>query len=182
MEQFRLEMRGRVSEKVFFRFRHRYISSFEPQTVDKIIKGVDLAYLTVKLGNKEKWEITAGKLCADWGGFEFDLNPIDIYEYSDIIEEADNFLSGVGVKYNLNERHAFNFQVLNSRTQSYDEIYGNDTIIGASVEPSKAPLGRVLAGEGVFLMENFQHSTIIHFLTKQKEYSKTTSPLAIGLL
>ncbi len=161
MEQFRLEMRGRVSEKVFFRFRHRYISSFEPQTVDKIIKGVDLAYLTVKLGNKEKWEITAGKLCADWGGFEFDLNPIDIYEYSDIIEEADNFLSGVGVKYNLNERHAFNFQVLNSRTQSYDEIYGNDTIIGASVEPSKAPLGGVISWRGSFFDGKF--STLYHY-------------------
>ena len=106
MEQFRLEMRGWITEKVFFRFRHRYTSSYEPQSVDKIIKGVDMAYITVKLGNKDKWELSAGKLCADWGGIEFDLNPIDIYEYSDIIEQADNFLSGVGVKYNLNQRHS----------------------------------------------------------------------------
>lgn len=103
MEQFRLEMRGWITDKVFVRFRHRFTSSFEPQTVDKIIKGVDMAYLTVKLGTQDKWELSAGKFCADWGGIEFDLNPIDIYEYSDIIEQADNFLSGVGVKYNLNE-------------------------------------------------------------------------------
>jgi hypothetical protein len=161
MEQFRLEMRGWITEKVFFRFRHRYTSSYEPQSVDKIIKGVDMAYITVKLGNKDKWELSAGKLCADWGGIEFDLNPIDIYEYSDIIEQADNFLSGIGLKYNLNDRNSFNFQVLNSRTQTYDEIYGNDTIIGASIEPSKAPLGGVFSWRGSFFDGKF--TTLYHY-------------------
>ena len=37
-EQFRLEIKGYVSEKIYFRFRHRYTSTFEPQTIDKIIK------------------------------------------------------------------------------------------------------------------------------------------------
>ena len=54
-EQFRLEMRGWVSEKVFFRFRHRYTSEFVPQSQDKIIKGVDMAYMNFKLGNSNKW-------------------------------------------------------------------------------------------------------------------------------
>lgn len=161
MEQFRLEMRGWITDKVFVRFRHRFTSSFEPQTVDKIIKGVDMAYLTVKLGTQDKWELSAGKFCADWGGIEFDLNPIDIYEYSDIIEQADNFLSGVGVKYNLNQRHSLNFQILNSRTQSYDEIYGDDTIIGESIEPSKAPLGGVVNWRGSFFDGKF--TTLYHY-------------------
>jgi hypothetical protein len=38
-------------------------------------------------------------MCADWGAWEFDWNPIDIYEYSDIVEYADNFLSGAGFTY-----------------------------------------------------------------------------------
>ena len=38
-------------------------------------------------------------MCADWGAWEFDWNPIDIYEYSDIVEYADNFLTGVGFTY-----------------------------------------------------------------------------------
>lgn len=149
MEQFRLEMRGWVTNKIYFRFRHRYTSSFEPQSMDKIIKGVDLAYINLKLGNNDKWELMAGKLCADWGGIEFDLNPIDIYAYSDIIEMADNFLSGVGAKYHINSSNYLGLQVYNSRTQTYDELYGNDSIIGGSgIVASKAPLGAVLTWRG----------------------------------
>jgi len=149
MEQFRLEIRGWVTEKIYFRFRHRYTSPFEPQTMDKIIKGVDMAYLTFKLGNRDKWELTAGKFCVDWGGIEFDLNPIDIYEYSDIIEQADNFLSGVGIKYFVNKVNYIGFQLYNSRTQTYEEIYGADSVIhGAGIQPSKAPLGGVLTWRG----------------------------------
>ena len=52
-------------------------------------------------------DIPAGKLCADWGGYEFDLNPIDVYQYSDIIDYADNFLAGVGVSYKMNPNNQF---------------------------------------------------------------------------
>ena len=107
-EQFRLEIKGYVHEKVFFRFRHRYTSTFEPQTIDKVIKGVDFAYL--RFDATEKLQFTIGKTFADWGGYEFDMNPIDIYEYSDIIEMADNFLTGVGVYYQAFDNHGFSFQ------------------------------------------------------------------------
>ncbi len=149
MEQFRLEMRGWVTDKVYFRFRHRYTSSFEPQSMDKIIKGIDMAYINFKLGDTDKWELIAGKFCVDWGGIEFDLNPIDIYEYSDIIEMADNFLSGVGIKYFVNPSNYIGFQVYNSRTQTFDELYGDDVIIGgADIVASKAPLGGVVTWRG----------------------------------
>ena len=39
-------------KKIYFRFRHRYTSSFEPQSIDKIIKGVDFAYVTFTLSDK----------------------------------------------------------------------------------------------------------------------------------
>ena len=149
MEQFRMEIRGWVTKKIYFRFRHRYTSAFEPQSVDNIIQGVDMAYITFKLGNNDKWDLTAGKFCVDWGGIEFDLNPIMIYEYSDIIEYANNFLSGVGVKYYVNPDNYIGLQVYNSRTKSYNELYGKDSIIGgAGIVASKAPLGAVLTWRG----------------------------------
>ena len=100
IEQFRLEIKGDVSKNVSYRFRHRYTSSFEPQAIDKIIKGVDLAYVKMKLN--EKFTLTVGKQAADWGGIEFDINPIDIYEYADFLEYADNFLTGAGISYQIN--------------------------------------------------------------------------------
>ncbi len=143
-EQFRMEIKGYLHENIYFRFRHRYTSTFEPQSIDKIIKGVDFAYLKFKLN--DKWQFTAGKTYADWGGIEFDLNPIDIYEYSDIIEMADNFLTGVEAHYTVNKNHNFGLQVLNSRTGTFDDIY--DTV--PNVTPSKNPLALVFNWRGKF--------------------------------
>ncbi len=141
-EQFRLEIKGYVHEKVFFRFRHRYTSTFEPQSVDKIIKGVDFAYLRFDLS--DKLQFLVGKTYADWGGMEFDLNPIDIYEYSDIIEMADNFLFGAELFYTPIQNQTFGFQIINSRTGTFEEIY--DSI--PTIKASKNPLGAVVNWRG----------------------------------
>lgn len=144
MEQFRLEIKGYVHEKIYFRFRHRYTSTFEPQSVDNIIKGVDFAFLRFDIA--PKWQLTIGKTWADWGGIEFDLNPIYVYEFSDIIQQADNFLTGVGIYHQATKNHGFNFQILNSRTGTFEEIY--DSV--PTVEASKAPLAGVINWRGSF--------------------------------
>ncbi len=166
IEQFRFELKGYIHEKIFFRFRHRYTSSFEPQTIDKIIKGVDMAYVRFDLG--DKWQLSVGKMCADWGGIEFDLNPIDIYEYSDIIEMADNFLTGAGVFYQANDKNGFAFQLLDSRTGTFEELY--DTV--PDVKASKVPLALVFNWRGNFF--NNKLSTIW-------SYSLFTEAKGIGM-
>src|SRR5436190_9435413 len=122
MEQFRLEIKGKVHDKVYFRFRDRYTRAQTSESVDGISRSTDLAFVRVDVS--DKFSISAGKLCADWGAIEFDLNPIDVYEYSDIIEYADNFLTGVGFSYVANSKNQFTFQILDSRTKTFDELYG----------------------------------------------------------
>ncbi len=142
IEQLRMEIKGYIHPNIFFRFRHRYTSTFEPQSIDKIIKGVDFAYLTFTLS--DRFKLTVGKTYADWGGIEFDLNPIDIYEYSDIIEMADNFLTGIELHIKANENNHFGIQLVNSRTGTFEELY--DTV--PNLEPSKVPFGGVLNWRG----------------------------------
>ena len=141
-EQFRLEIRGQVHEKVYFRFRDRYTRAQTSESIDNLSRSVDLAYLRFDIN--EKFSISAGKMCADWGAWEFDWNPIDIYEYSDIVEYADNFLTGVGVTYTPSSRNQFTFQVLDSRTKSFDELYGTQP----NFTESKAPLAFVANWRG----------------------------------
>ncbi len=90
-------------------------------------------------------------MCADWGGIEFDMNPIDIYEYSDIIEMADNFLTGVGVSYQFHKNHSFTFQALNSRTKTFNELYGDQP----NMTESKFPLMLVGNWRGSFFNGKF---------------------------
>ena len=141
-EQFRLETKGYLHKNIYFRFRYRFTSTFEPQSIDKIIKNVDFAYLVFTLS--DHWKLTLGKTYADWGGIEFDLNPIDIYTYSDIIEMADNFLTGAEIHYRASENHSFGFQILNSRTSTFDDIY--DTV--PNVNASKFPAAFVFNWRG----------------------------------
>jgi len=136
-EQFRLEIRGQVHEKVYFRFRDRYTRAQTSESIDNLSRSVDLAFLRFDL--TEKFSISAGKMCADWGAWEFDWNPIDIYEYSDIIEYADNFLTGVGFTYTPSNRNQFTIQVLDSRTKTFEELYGAQQ----NFTESKAPLAFV---------------------------------------
>jgi hypothetical protein len=144
-EQFRLEIRGKVHEKVYFRFRDRYTRAQTSESVDNMSRSVDLAYLRFDVS--EKFSISAGKMCADWGAWEFDWNPIDIYEYSDIVEYADNFLTGVGFSYTASNRNQFTLQVLDSRTKSFGELYGSQP----NFTESKAPLAFVSNWRGVLL-------------------------------
>jgi hypothetical protein len=141
-EQFRLEIRGQVHEKVYFRFRDRYTRAQTSESIDNLSRSVDLAYLRFDIN--EKFSISAGKLCADWGAWEFDWNPIDIYEYSDIVEYADNFLTGVGFTYTPSSKNQWTFQVLDSRTKSFDELYGTQP----NFTESKAPLAFVANWRG----------------------------------
>lgn len=136
-EQFRLEFRGNVTDRVFFRFRDRYTRAQTSESIDNLSRSVDLAYIRVNLS--DKWSVSAGKMCADWGAWEFDWNPIDIYEYSDIVEYADNFLTGVGFTYTPSTKNQWTFQVLDSRTKSFNELYG----LQPNFTESKAPLAFV---------------------------------------
>ena len=144
-EQFRLEIRGQIHEKVYFRFRDRYTRAQTSESIDNISRSVDLAYLRFDINSK--FSISAGKMCADWGAWEFDWNPIDIYEYSDIVEYADNFLTGVGFSYAPSNKNQFTFQVLDSRTKSFEELYGQQP----NFTESKAPLAFVANWRGSLL-------------------------------
>lgn len=142
MNQFRLEIKGKIHDKVYFRFRDRYTKQTTPQSEDNMSSSTDLAYIQVQATDKLNFSV--GKLCADWGGIEFDINPIDIYQYSDIIDNSDNFLLGMGLGYQASEKHSFSFQALNSRTRTFQEIYG--TVPG--ITESRFPLAGVVNWRG----------------------------------
>ncbi|HEV8514508.1 MAG TPA: porin [Cyclobacteriaceae bacterium] len=143
-EQFRLEFRGQITDHVYFRFRDRYTRAQTSESVDNLSRSTDMAFIRVDVS--KKFSFSAGKMCADWGGWEFDWNPIDIYEYSDIVEYADNFLTGVGFTYTPSKQNQWTFQVLDSRTKTFSELYGATQ---PNFTESKAPLAFVSNWRGV---------------------------------
>jgi len=142
--QLRLEVRGDITDRIFYRFRHRLNKSNAATSLDNLAKATDMLYAGFRLD--DKWALTAGKMCQAWGGFEFDLNPMNIYEYSDFIENMDNFMLGAMITYAPNKNHEFNLQITDVRNDKFADIYGttSPTVISAS----KAPLTYIFNWNG----------------------------------
>lgn len=138
MNQLRLEMKGKIHDKVFFRFRNRYTKIVDPNTtVDNISRTVDMAYLVFDVTSQAKFSF--GKMIGDWGGYELLTNPIEILSYNTINNTADNFLVGAAFSFALKDRkNVLNFQVLNSRTRAFQDLYAGTLPPG--IEVSEIPI------------------------------------------
>ena len=147
--QLRLEVRGDITDRIFYRFRHRLNKSNAATSLDNLAKATDMLYAGFRLD--DKWTLTAGKMCQAWGGFEFDLNPMNIYEYSDFVDHMDNFMLGAMITYAPNKNHEFNFQITDVRNDSFEKLYA-----GSSFEASKSPLAYIFNWNGSFFDNKLQ--------------------------
>lgn len=133
MRQLRIEAKGRVNDWLSYRWRQRLNRSNDGNgMVDNLPNSIDLAYIAVQLN--EKFTLTAGKQCVAYGGFEFDANPIEIYQYSEIINNMSNFMTGVTLTYDMTPTQQWQLQILDSRNNSQEDTYG------AGLEESRLPL------------------------------------------
>ena len=151
MRQLRIEAKGNVNEWLSYRWRQRLNRPNNGGSmIDNLPTSIDIAGIGVKLG--DKFSIFAGKQCAAYGGFEFDANPIEIYEYSDMIEYMSNFMTGINIGYDFLEGQQLNFQILNSLNGPFGETYNFNPLLmeALNVEASKLPLVYTLNWNGNF--------------------------------
>jgi len=82
-KQLRLEIKGNIGDHLYYRFRHRLNKGTDARG-DNFAKATDIMMAGWKFN--DKLSIQAGKMCQIWGGFEFDENPMYIYQYSDMVD------------------------------------------------------------------------------------------------
>lgn len=146
MDQLRIEAKGNVNDWLSYRWRQRLNRSNNGSgTMDNLSSSIDVAAVGFKVS--PKFSVFAGKQCAAYGGIEFDLNPIEIYQYSDMIDNMSNFMTGVNLIYDATPSQQFAFQVLDSRSAKFNEIYPNPA---PSIEMSKASLVYTFNWNGAF--------------------------------
>ena len=113
----RLDIKGDITPKVFYRLRHQLNMSQTAKGLDRFAKATDI--MMVGYRPSSKVEIAAGKLCQIWGGFEYDQNPMEIYRYSDLIDMMDIFMAGAMVSYHPTPSQEVAFQITNSYNGSW---------------------------------------------------------------
>lgn len=144
--QLRLEVRGDLTERIFYRFRHRLNKSNAAASLDNLATATDMMYAGFRLN--EKWSATVGKMCQAWGGYEFDLNPMNIYEYSDFLNNMDNFMVGAMITYAPNPNHEFNLQITDVRNSNFADLYATVTV---TIKESNTPLAYIFNWNGNLL-------------------------------
>ena len=96
-----------------------------------------IEYAMIGYRLNDKFTITLGKQDAAWGGFEYDLDPYAIYEYSDMNEYMDCYFTGITLGYQPTPSQELRLQVTDNRIGSMEDTYG---ILPAGIEKPRAPL------------------------------------------
>ncbi len=154
--QLRIEARGHVTDWLYYRWRQRLTKGNPGESViDNLPNSIDWAAIGVKLS--PSWDIVIGKQGSSYGGYEFDANPIDIYQFSDMIEYMSGFMTGVNFIYNAPYDQQLCFQILNSSTRSFENTYGfnpeaePEDALNGGIKLSKIPLIYTFNWNGNFM-------------------------------
>lgn len=140
-QQLRVEAKGQINNWLSYRYRQRLNKGDNPNGYfDNVLQSIDIAGIGL---NYKGWSAFLGKQCAAYGGIEFDLNPIEIYQYSDMVDYMTNFMTGVTVGYNFTPDQQLQFQVLDGLVGSSQAMYGDYT-------PAKLPMVYTLNWNGNF--------------------------------
>ncbi|MFD0931834.1 porin [Psychroflexus salinarum] len=147
-----LRISGKLHERVDFTFRNRFNSTSEVQSLDRLSNDIQFAYLKVKA--TEKLDLYIGKMFAFYGGYEYEFSPLYILEFNDIYSNALAFVTGAGLSYQAYDNHQLRFQVLNSRTLLYEDLYGD--VVAENIEEPIWPVNVVANWRGKFFDGKFE--------------------------
>ena len=120
-KQLRIEIKGNLTDRLYYRFRHRLNRATDAKS-DNFAKATDIMMVGYRL--TDKWNVQGGKMCLIWGGFEFDENPIRIYQYSDFVDNMDSFMAGAIVSYKPTPSHEIAVEVSNANNGKLVDDYG----------------------------------------------------------
>ena len=143
-KELRLEIKGDLSDRVFYRFRQQLTRPMTPGTLDRFSKGTDLMYFGWKA--KDNLSFIIGKQCQYFGGFEYELNPVFVYEYSDFLERMSIFHTGITMAWSPAPGHELVAMMTTSSNDRFSYTYSFP--IGRSYEDSSAPFEYILNWNG----------------------------------
>lgn len=152
-KQLRIEIKGNLTDKLYYRLRHRLNKGTDAKGEDNFAKATDI--MMVGYNFNDKLSISGGKMCQIWGGFEFDENPMYIYQYSDMVDNMDNFMAGVTVSYKPIPTQEIAVEISNAYNGKFADEYGDEAVVvnndeAQALQKSKNPLTYIINWNGSF--------------------------------
>lgn len=107
---------GEIIPGIRYRVRHRLNRTQDALPREGYSGATDHAWVAFDLGTD--WTITAGKQSVQFGTFEYDYNPADIYLGSMAYADLDGYKVGVNAAYKF-AKQVLNLQVVNSDSPQF---------------------------------------------------------------
>lgn len=144
----RIEMTGWLTDNLYYRFRHRLNKTDAPMSEDNFAKATD--YMMVGWKFNDTWSIQGGKKCQALGSFEFDENPMFIYQFSDMEDNVDSSKGALNLLYNPSKTQQFSAEVSNTYNGKLaDEFGANAQVTTGKVVNDGAAGGKKLEVEAL---------------------------------
>ena len=136
MNRVRLEIYGRLTDKLSYHFRQSFNRYSNPYSVENMSSSIEYANLKWSMG--DKFDLVAGKQFLATAGYEGYVNGLKVREFSEFNNNFEIFQTGLkGSVYLTPDQHLY-FQLVNHRSGTDNDTY----LFGlpAGVEPTKFPL------------------------------------------
>lgn len=149
-QDIKVDISGQLTDRLFYEYRQKLNADFSNSTLENLSESIEYAYIGYDLS--DRFTLTAGKQDVLYGSYEYDLNPLHIYQYSDMNEYSLCYLLGLTLGIHLSPAHDLNLQITNSRMGDMEYEYGH---LPEDVEKPVAPLFYTLNWDGHFLDDLF---------------------------
>ena len=144
MDYLRLQITGNITERIFYKWMQHLNKSNTPHSLDNMPASINC--LGVGFHITPALSLFAGKQYADFGGFEYDADPAEVYSFSDFGNNITCFLMGVHLAWWVTPSQEIRFQITDARSNKDDK-----TQLPANYKTAKTPLGYTVNWNGNFL-------------------------------
>lgn len=144
----RVDASGSFGEHLTYRLRQRLNASSAPGTWEYFSRATDFMWIGWKFN--DRFTLTAGKMCQAIGGYDYDENPLFIYQYSDLLNAMEIFYAGVSLAWYPAKGQEIIFNVTNSYNNRFQDEYPLGAFLsdGTQAQASAAPLSYMVNWNG----------------------------------
>ena len=113
-----LTINGNITDKFSYSYRQRLN---ELHHKNSFFDGTDVMNLKYKFN--DKWDVTAGKMGMYFGSWEYERNPMYMYDYSEWTNHIGCYKFGVNIGFNVTENDRLIAQVTESPFINHNDLY-----------------------------------------------------------
>lgn len=121
MNRVRLEIYGRLNDRLSYHFRQSFNKYSNPYSVDNMSSSIEYANLKCHLG--DRFDLVAGKQFLAVAGYEGYVNGLMVREFSEFNNNFEIYQTGVKGVFKVRPDHHLSLQVTNNRNSLDRELY-----------------------------------------------------------